>query len=726
MVWKTHTIYSDRRKSGIASIGDLPWGSHFCQFYQTGDDLVEILVPYFNAGLENDEFCVWVTSKPLDAQCAVTALRKALPRFDEYARKGQIEIIPYRRIRHKGEDSDDEIIISFLDRAISSGFDGLRFACNAVPREKGRGFHCLGTDVVSRYNVIAAFAYPRDKFDAIGLMQVVKSHRFALVRNAGRWEVIESSEARVVKDALRRSEEKLQSLFRNMSEGFAYHRIVLDSEGRPVDYIFLEANEAFERLTGLRAGNIIGRKATEVLAGIDTDPADWIGKYGKVALTGKPAHFESYSEALERWYLVAAFSPHKGYFAVTFSDISERKRTEEELRRNREWLRVTLSSIGDAVLATDASGRITFLNPVAVDLTGWQAEEALDRPIQSVFHIVNEQTRQPAENIVERVLREGRIVSLANHMALVTRDGREIPIEDSAAPIRDGQGNLVGVVLVFHDVTAKRRAQTALRKSHTELEVSVRERTAELTTTIARLELLNQELQEFAHVASHDLQEPLRKIQTFCDMAKKRCAPVLDSTGQEYLDRVLNSASRMRQLLRDLLLFSRIATKPEPFKEIDLVRIVREAADVFEATIAETGCRIDIGNMPAIEADESQMIRLFQNLIGNALKFRGTRTPHIRIRGKLDGRGLCEVVVKDNGIGFDERFAELIFKPFQRLHGRSEYDGTGMGLAICRKIVERHGGGIDARGKPGEGATFIIRLPAKQTRLEDISAGQRP
>ncbi len=146
-------------------------------------------------------------------------------------------------------------------------------------------------------------------------------------------------------------------------------------------------------------------------------------------------------------------------------EITERKRAEEELRRNREWLKITLRSIGDAVIASDASGRVTFLNPVATTLTGWQIKEALGQPIQNVFRIVNEQSGQPAENIVERVLREGFIVNLANHTALISRDGQEIPIEDSAAPIRDGAGNIIGVVLVFHDVTEKRRSQKALRES---------------------------------------------------------------------------------------------------------------------------------------------------------------------------------------------------------------------------------------------------------------------
>ncbi len=271
------------------------------------------------------------------------------------------------------------------------------------------------------------------------------------------------------------------------------------------------------------------------------------------------------------------------------------------------------------------------------------------------------------------------------------------------------------------EITEHMLAEDELRVYKDRLEDLVEERTDELGKAnqelkiySARLELVNSELQEFAFVASHDLQEPLRKIQTFCDMAMKRCAPVLDDTGRDYLARVLNSADRMRQLLRDLLEFSRVASRPEPFKKTDLVKIVREAADVFEAPVKETGCKIEIENMPVIDADESQMLRLFQNLIGNALKFRGDETPRIWIYCKSAGSGICELFVKDNGIGFDPKFAELIFKPFQRLHGRSEYDGTGMGLAICRKIVERHRGNIRAEGEQGMGSTFIIRLPLRQ------------
>jgi light-regulated signal transduction histidine kinase (bacteriophytochrome) len=272
--------------------------------------------------------------------------------------------------------------------------------------------------------------------------------------------------------------------------------------------------------------------------------------------------------------------------------------------------------------------------------------------------------------------------------------------------------------IVIGDITERKQMEGALRLSHDDLEVRVQERTFELHRTVAKLEQVNQELQEMVFIASHDLQEPLRKIETFGEMVKKNGAALLDQTSRDHLDRVLRSASWMRQLLRELLKLSRVTTTIEPSEEVDLVNIAREAVDVFEATITETGGRIEIDTMPVIEADESQMRQLFQNLIGNALKFRSRETPHIQVFGHLVGKGECEVLVEDNGIGFDQQFAELVFKPFERLSSRSQYEGTGMGLAICRKIVECHGGTIRAESKPGKGSTFIIRLPLKQVRVE--------
>lgn len=464
-------VYSQKRKSGVSLVGDLPWGTHFCQFYQTEKDLLDILIPYFKAGLEGNELCLWVISRPLDVETARKALEAAVPNLEEYLNTAQLEIIPETQWHARGGTSDAGVP-SELDRAMSGGFDGLRLSCGATRNKKdGAIFTCYGTDVVSSYNVIAAFTYPRDECDAIGLMEVVKNHRFALVRNLDTWEIIESSEARTVKDALKRTEEKLESLFSNMSEGFAYHRVILDATGKPCDYVFLQVNEAFERLTGLRAEKIVGRRVTDVIPGVERDPADWIGRYGRVAMTGKPVQFESYAEALQKWFSVSAFSPHRAYFAATFSDTTERKRMEEALRASEERYRTTIASIGDAVITTDAAGTVSFMNPVAEQLTGWTLPEAAKMPVGQIFSIVNEYTRAHVDCPVAKVLREGTIVGLANHTILIRKDGTELAVDDSGAPIRDKDGKIVGVVLVFRDITERRRAEEDLKRSMERLEI---------------------------------------------------------------------------------------------------------------------------------------------------------------------------------------------------------------------------------------------------------------
>jgi PAS domain S-box-containing protein len=352
----------DKRKSGISLVGDLPWGSHFCQFYKTKKDLLDIFVPYLRAGLENNELCVWMVSDIGEVNYAIRELGKGIPGFENYLEKGQIEIIPVDP-RSVGGEMLLKAIAARVDIAVTSNMDGLRLACCVPTETKGwKTFSSSGIEAMRSYSVIVLFAYPHGEFDALGLMEIVKNHQCALVRNAGRWELIESSDARTVRDALKRSEEKFQSLFSNMSEGFAYHRIVLDAGRKPCDYVFLEVNDAFDRLTGLKGEDIIGKRATEVLPGIEKDPTDWIEKYGRVALTGRPVQFESYSETLKRWYSVSAFSPHRGYFAVTFGDITERKRAEESLVRAKEEWELTFDSVPDMIMILDNHHRIMRVN----------------------------------------------------------------------------------------------------------------------------------------------------------------------------------------------------------------------------------------------------------------------------------------------------------------------------------------------------------------------------
>jgi signal transduction histidine kinase len=258
------------------------------------------------------------------------------------------------------------------------------------------------------------------------------------------------------------------------------------------------------------------------------------------------------------------------------------------------------------------------------------------------------------------------------------------------------------ILLAIEDITARRFTEWRLAEQHRELERS------------------NAALEEFASVASHDLQEPVRKILSFGDLLNTSAGPALEGNAREYLARMLSAATRMRTLISDLLLYSQVTTRVQPFVRTDLARVAREVIADLETSIAESGGRVEVGELPVIEADPLQMRQLLQNLLGNALKYRQKDTPPVvRLGGSRlpPGGQHCTITVSDNGIGFNEKHAGKIFRMFVRLHGRDEYPGSGIGLAICRKIVERHGGTIAATSAPGVGATFTVTLPVTQAAM---------
>ena len=290
------------------------------------------------------------------------------------------------------------------------------------------------------------------------------------------------------------------------------------------------------------------------------------------------------------------------------------------------------------------------------------------------------------------------------------------------------------ICIVFYlarrDIKAREAKGAILRESRDMLERRVAERTVELADANLELERSNRELQDFAFVASHDLQEPLRKIQAFGDRLRTTQASNFDDQGRDYLDRMHGAAGRMHTLINDLLTFSRVTTKAQPFERIDLNKIASDVLNDLETTIEQSGGRVELSELPAIDADPLQMRQLFQNLIVNALKFQKPDSdPVVKVAARnvrkdtsdsdeSASNEFVEITFADNGIGFDEKYLDRIFTPFQRLHGRNEYEGTGIGLAVCRKIVERHGGNLTARSAAGEGATFIATLPVNQEEKE--------
>lgn len=241
------------------------------------------------------------------------------------------------------------------------------------------------------------------------------------------------------------------------------------------------------------------------------------------------------------------------------------------------------------------------------------------------------------------------------------------------------------------------------------------------------LQLSNENLQQFAYVASHDLQEPLRKIQAFGDLLTDRFGPALGTDGIDMLNRMQMAAKRMSLLIRDLLAYSRVSTQQEPHQTVSLNRVLSEVIDTLSIAIQESGAEVTVGQLPNLMGDSGQLGQLFQNLLGNAIKFRQPNTvPQIRVTSqlrtldqipadvvpKVTGSGpFAEITVRDNGIGFNPQYVDRIFQVFQRLHGRHQFAGSGIGLSICRRVAENHGGTITASSEPGQGATFQVYLP---------------
>ncbi len=393
-------------------------------------------------------------------------------------------------------------------------------------------------------------------------------------------------------------------------------------------------------------------------------------------------------------------------------EVRQRRRVEEELRESTARLRALAEVVPQIVWQTSPEGHHDYFNQRWYDLTGLAPEQSLGFGWLAALH---PDDRDEARQRWQEATQTGKAYEIEYRFR--GKDDRFRWFLGRALPYRDPSGRILCWFGTCTDIDDQKREKETL-------EQLVRERTVELTSANEALRRSNQELEQFAYVASHDLQEPLRKIQAFGDRLQTRCAPELGEQGLDYLGRVLASATRMRRLIDDLLTFSRVSTRPQAPAVVDLGVIAREVVSDLDGTLQQTGGQVEIGALPTLEADPLQMRQLLQNLIGNGLKFhRPDVPPLVRVQGRLleaadlaaagldPERTWYEIAVADNGIGFDEVYLDRIFQVFQRLHGRTEYAGTGVGLAICRKIAERHGGQITARAQPGQGSTFLVCLP---------------
>jgi two-component system sensor kinase FixL len=372
-----------------------------------------------------------------------------------------------------------------------------------------------------------------------------------------------------------------------------------------------------------------------------------------------------------------------------------REGLEKRLRESEELFQGLFEEAPVACHELDSEGRVIRVNQAECELMGFSAEDMLGRHI---WDFMPEDERRISEQSVKQRL-AGQLSLAPFERGYTRRDGVQLILEIHSKLVRDMDHRVIGVRSFMFDITSRKRAEEALKNHANELGRS------------------NAELEQFAYVASHDLQEPLRKIQAFGERLNRKYSEVLGEEGCDYLSRMESAAARMQALINDLLSLSRVVSQARPFAEVDLNAVLRQVTSDLELHIEQQKGSVELNPLPDVLADKFQMGQLFQNLVANALKFhKPGQGAHVRVSGRNlpsapGAVPYAEITVEDDGIGFEQKYADRIFQIFQRLHGKNEYQGTGIGLAICRKITDRHGGQIEAIGTPGEGAKFVVTLP---------------
>lgn len=536
-------------------------------------------------------------------------------------------------------------------------------------------------------------------------------------------------------DELRESRRELQSALAHF-EGFYDFApvgiVTLDATG-----MILGANLTVASLLGMEREMVVGRPFTSYLTAEDQDIflhyfeqhfANGASRACELLLlpNGRPPFWARLESPPTSVGEVGRFAPYH----IMLSDITERKRIEETLRRSQRQLSDVIDFLPDATLAVDSNKRIIVWNKAIERMTGLKAEDMIgkgDYEYAIPFYgdrrpILMDRAWDREQNIAEnysQLDREGESLS-AETFCSALYGGRGAYVFAKVSPLHDQNGHVVGAIESIRDISELKQSEAELGRAYAELESQVEERTIQLTES-------NRDLEHFAHMASHDLREPLLLIQAFGRRVANKYGALLDESGIGYLQRIELLTARMTRLLESMLLYSQVSTKPNPNAPADLTQIAGEVIGDLQMRLEQTGGSVELGNLGVIEADYLQMHQLLLNLLTNALKYHHPERPPVvkitsRLRADEVGTSWRDITVEDNGIGFEESQGSRLFEMFHRHHPEALHEGSGIGLAICKRIVERHRGTIAASGRPGEGAKFTISLPVQQPADRKITS----
>jgi PAS domain S-box-containing protein len=482
------------------------------------------------------------------------------------------------------------------------------------------------------------------------------------------------------------SEERFRVVLAGVQD---YAIFTLDPHGTVISW-----NTGAERIKGYKAAEIIGQNFSCFYPQEDIDQGIPQEALRTAAANGKSATecWRVRKDGSRFWasLLITAARDASGNlvgFSEISRDMSERQETEAKYRG-------LLEAAPDAMIVVNQAGKIVLLNLQAEKQFGYHRDELLGQEIRNIIpegfaeRLIADGTRTAAEALAQQI---GTGIELSGHR----KDGGDFPIEIMLSPLKNAEGILVTAAI--RDISVRKDAEKHLLK------------------TVGELKRSNEELQQFAYVASHDLQEPLRMVASYTQLLAKRYTGRLDHDADEYIAYAVDGCNRMQALIQDLLTYSRAGTDGRSHREISSENALNAALTNLRATIQESGAVVTHDSLPAITMDDTQLVQVFQNLVGNAVKYRSPEIPRVHVTAAKNAGNECVFAVRDNGVGIDPQYFERIFVLFQRLHGQNEFTGTGIGLAICKKIVERLGGRIWVESQPAKGSTFYFALPQGET-----------
>ena len=492
-------------------------------------------------------------------------------------------------------------------------------------------------------------------------------------------------------EALRESEERFRQTFELAASGMAH--VTLDGH-------FLRVNSALCQILGYSREELIGRSVKEVSHPEDRDATDADRSLVRRGELSKAEIEKRYlrKDGTAVWVdlAIALVRDAKGapeYEIAILDDISARKALDAALRDKTELLQLGQAAARMIILDYDIrADRLTWSDSPEW-LRGPLPADGNYPPFKEQVHPEDRERFILARTAAIDTLQPG-----SQEYRVVRTDGHVLWVLARHQMLADAGGRAHRMLVALIDITERKRAEAALREAHEELQRS------------------NSELEQFAYVASHDLQEPLRMVSSYTQLLLRRFGERFDGDSREFMGYIVDGAARMKQLIEDLLAYSRVGTRGKEFHEVEVEEAVRRAVANLRAAIDEAGAAVTWDPLPAVLADELQLTQLFQNLVGNALKFRSASVPRISVQAKEHESG-WHFTVADNGIGIEPQYFERIFMVFQRLHNKADYPGTGIGLAICKKVVERHGGRIWVESRPGEGSAFHFTLPKQSQEV---------